>query len=427
VDEHLRGLADELTAIGIATEIADTEHFLTTRTDLATLFAGKKTYLMETFYRSMRRKYKVLMDADNPTEPLTGQWNYDADNRKKLPDAASKAVIVPKPFAPTRTAAETTELAACEAMVRSAGVRTIGNFSPESFFWTTTREQALALLEFFASECLPNFGTYEDAMHTKHWSVFHARLSYAMNVKLLSPIEVVERCVAEWERSQTSKNSISIAQIEGFVRQIIGWREYMRGVYWAQMPSFAERNYFEHSAPLPDWYWTGETKMNCLHHAIGQSLEHAYAHHIQRLMVTGGFALLAGVSPDALDEWYLGIYADAIEWVEITNTRGMSQFADGGIVGTKPYAGSANYMDKMSNYCASCHYDKSKRHEADSAKRPACPFNSLYWDFYHRHHDKLAHNPRIGMAYRTLERMDPDEVQRTLAQAAAYKQAVNEL
>jgi deoxyribodipyrimidine photolyase-related protein len=213
-----------------------------------------------------------------------------------------------------------------------------------------------------------------------------------------------------WYRHQ---DRIGIAQVEGFIRQIIGWREYMRGVYWAKMPEYQGLNYFAHERPLPDFFWTGKTKMNCLRHAIGQSLQHAYAHHIQRLMVTGNFALLAGIHPDAVDEWYLGIYIDAIEWVEITNTRGMSQFADGGIVGTKPYVSSANYIDKMGDYCGSCFYDKTKK----TGDR-ACPFNSLYWHFYHRHADKLANNPRIGMIYRTWEKMK--DRQAILDQAEKY-------
>jgi deoxyribodipyrimidine photolyase-related protein len=228
---------------------------------------------------------------------------------------------------------------------------------------------------------------------------------------------VIQAVEQYWSERQ---DSIDIAQAEGFIRQILGWREYMRGIYWAKMPEYANLNFFDHEEKLPSWFWTGETKMNCLHHAIKQSLDQAYAHHIQRLMVTGNFALLLGVHPDELDQWYLGIYIDAIQWVEITNTRGMSQFADGGIVGTKPYVSSANYIHKMSDYCANCQYDRKKK-----VGEGACPFNSLYWDFYNRHEDKLSKNPRVGMMYRTWGRMkDKDKI---LEQAQYYKERVEEL
>jgi deoxyribodipyrimidine photolyase-related protein len=209
-----------------------------------------------------------------------------------------------------------------------------------------------------------------------------------------------------------SEGQIELNQVEGFIRQILGWREYMRGIYWLKMPEFANMNFFEHHTKLPSWFWTGETKMHCLSHSIHGSLNNAYAHHIQRLMVTGNFALLAGVDPDELDAWYLGIYIDAIEWVEITNTRGMSQFADGGIVGTKPYVSSAAYIDKMGDYCKSCHYNKKEK-TGDSA----CPFNSLYWHFYERNRSKMERNPRIGMMYKVWDRMDIDKKEAILIQA----------
>jgi len=264
---------------------------------------------------------------------------------------------------------------------------------------------------------LIHFGQYQDAMTTWDPFLFHSRLSFSLNTKMISPLEVVRKVETYWESHQ---DEVSISQVEGFVRQIIGWREYMRGIYWAKMPEFAELNFFGHERPLPSWYWTGNTKMNCLSKSISQSLEHAYAHHIQRLMVTGNFALLAGIDPAALDEWYLGIYIDAIEWVEITNTRGMSQFADGGIVGTKPYVSSANYIQKMSNYCGQCAYDAKKK-----TGHGACPFNSLYWNFYEVNRSKLQKNPRIGMAYRTLDKMSNKK--ELLAQAAEYLDKIETL
>jgi len=391
---------------GLQTVVFDTEHFLSTRDDLATLFKGKKTYLMETFYRKVRVKYQILMDVDGKT-PRYDRWNFDAENRQKLP----KNVTVPPPLPFFR------DVSAMVSLLRQMHVETIGHVQADRFDWTITREEALQLLDHFIKIRLANFGTYQDAMTQRDTLLFHSKLSFAMNIKLISPLEVVKSCVNYWEKHQ---DVIDIAQIEGFVRQIIGWREYMRGVYWAQMPDYATLNFFDHQAELPSWFWTGETKMNCLKNAIGQSLDKAYAHHIQRLMVTGAFSLLLGVHPDKLDAWYLGIYMDAIEWVEITNTRGMSQYADGGIVGTKPYAGSANYVDKMSDYCQNCHYDKKLRYG-----HKACPFNSLYWDFYDRHRDKLAKNPRIGMMYPLLNKMSPDELEKILMQADFYKKNVD--
>ena len=237
-------------------------------------------------------------------------------------------------------------------------------------------------------------------MSTKAWRLFHSLLSFSLNVKMLSPREVIQQAEDAYHAG-----SVPLAAAEGFIRQLLGWREYIRGVYWAQMPAYAEKNFFEHQRPLPAWFWTGKTKMNCLSQAISQSLEQAHAHHIQRLMVIGNFSLLAGLNPTAVHQWYLGAYIDAFEWVELPNTIGMSQFADGGLLATKPYVSSAAYIDKMSDYCKSCHYDKKSR-IGDNA----CPFNALYWDFFERNKKKLANNPRIGMACRQLEKMDENVI-----------------
>ncbi|MGD9058781.1 MAG: hypothetical protein PVF38_21745, partial [Desulfobacterales bacterium] len=258
-----------------------------------------------------------------------------------------------------------------------------------------------------------------DAMTTESWSLFHARISFALNAKMLHPLEVIEAAIRTWKKQ---KRNIKIQQIEGFVRQILGWREYMRGIYWTLMPKLGRMNFFSHRAALPDFYWTAETKMRCMQAAIGQSLEHAYAHHIQRLMVTGNFALLSGVHPDQVEEWYLGVYIDAIQWVEMPNTRAMSQWADGGLVATKPYVSSANYINKMSDYCSQCSYDRQKAHEES-----ACPFNCLFWDFFHRHRKKLEKNARIGMMYRTWNRKDSEDQKRILKQAEFYKKDLNRL
>jgi len=385
----------------------DTEHFMTSRQELATFFKGKKRYTMEYFYRDMRKRFDVLMESDG--EPTGGAWNFDQENRKKLP----KGVEMP----PLRTFEN--NISEIASMLSQQGVDTLGEIDPSRWVWPVTREEALQTLTDFVAQRLQLFGTYQDAMTSRDPFLFHARISFALNSKLISPLEVVE---AVENYYSIHKSEVEINQVEGFIRQVIGWREYMRGIYWAHMPEFAKMNELEHSAPLPSWYWTGETKMSCLSHSIGQSLEHAYAHHIQRLMITGNFALLLGVHPDEVDAWYLGIYIDAIEWVEITNTRGMSQFADGGIVGTKPYMSSANYIHKMSDYCKECHYDRKIRHG-----EKACPFNSLYWAFVDRHRERLARNGRIAQMVRLWERMASDEREATLKQAGVYMQNVNKL
>ena len=386
LDMQLKNLCKEL---AISAEPFDSEHFLTERNFLKDFFKGKKTYLMESFYREMRRKYDVLMDGK---EPITGKWNYDHDNRNKLKDPI--LLVPPKVF--EKDVSEMLDL------LQKMEIKTIGSCDPKHFEWPVSRDESLELINYFCKKLLSNFGEYQDAMYSGDKFLFHSRLSFALNTKMLSPLEVVQEVEKYW---LTHQEEVSIAQVEGFIRQLIGWREYMRGVYWAKMPEFKTMNFFNHDRKLPDYFWTGDTKMSCVKHAVDQSLESAYAHHIQRLMVTGNFALLAGISPDELDEWYLGIYIDAIEWVEITNTRGMSQFADGGIVGTKPYVSSANYIDKMSDYCGGCFYKKALK-----VGEKACPFNSLYWHFYARNEAKLAKNPRIGMAYRTLSKMKDQEL-----------------
>ena len=390
----------------IESQVFDTEHFMSQRQELKEFFEGKKTYLMESFYRAMRRKFNLMMDGD---KPLTGKWNYDHDNRKKMP----KDHVPPHPLLFEKDVSKVVDL------LQKSGVKTIGRIQPKNFIWPTSRKEALVLLDFFCENCLIYFGTFQDTMTPNFWSLYHSRLSFALNAKIIAPLEVVQKVIEYWEANQ---DTISIAQTEGFVRQIIGWREYMRGVYWAKMPEYATLNFFNHTKKLPDYFWTGETKMACMKHAINQSLDYAYAHHIQRLMITGNFALLAGLHPDEVDEWYLGIYIDALEWVEITNTRGMSQFADGGIVGTKPYVSSANYIDKMSHYCKNCYY-KKKIKTGDGA----CPFNSFYWDFYDRNKDKLEKNPRIGMAYRLWNKMDSKKKEEILLQANHYLENIENL
>ena len=392
--------------LSIPSKAYDTEHFLTTRDELKELFTGKKTFLMETFYRHMRKKHEILMEN---AQPVGGKWNFDSENRNPYKGDDK----IPEPFLLTHNYSSILK------EVDKAKVQYFGNPMAESFPWPTSRKQSLRVLSFFIEHLLPLFGKYQDAMHTRYWSLYHARISFSLNAKMISPLEVIQKAVSAHEKNPST---ITIEQTEGFVRQILGWREYMRGIYWAKMPEYSALNYFEHKNKLPKWFWDGKTNMNCLKHAITQSLEHAYAHHIQRLMITGNFALLAGIDPDEVDTWYLGIYIDAIEWVEITNTRGMSQFADGGIVGSKPYVSSANYIDKMSNYCKTCFYDKTKK----TGER-SCPFNSLYWNFYAAHEQKLSKNPRIGMMYTTWRKMDASAKTALLEQAHTYLKNIDSL
>jgi deoxyribodipyrimidine photolyase-related protein len=392
--------------LSITTATADTEHFLTTRFEVKEFFGERKSYLMENFYRKMRARLNILMDGD---QPIGKRWNFDAENRKKYDNK------VPLPNA----AMFDHDVSTLKAMVDTMQVKYFGQVDVAHFPWPLARKEALQALEHFCTHLLPHFGTYEDAMLQEHISLFHSRLSFALNTKMIAPADVISRVMQQYRENG---HLISIAQVEGYIRQVIGWREFMRGVYWAKMPGFATLNYFNHRRKLPDWFWSGETKMNCLKKCIGQSLDHAWAHHIQRLMVIGNFALIAGLHPDEIDEWYLGVYIDAIQWVEITNTRGMSQFADGGIIASKPYAGSAAYINKMSNYCKHCSYDPKKRHGAN-----ACPYNSLYWDFFHRHADKLETNPRIGMMYKIMNNFSRDELADTLTQAETYLNNLNDL
>jgi len=407
-DEHrLDLLLKELTEkLQVPVRPADSQHFLTERRDLSNFFAGKKRYLMESFYRWMRKRYDILIDNG---KPLGGKWNYDQKNRQ----AYDKKVPIPEPLFFDNDVSDILKV------IRKKKVKTIGEIRAGKLIWPVSREQSLALLDQFVHDFLPAFGTYQDAMTRANWYLFHSRLSFALNSKMLHPLEVIDAVVAAWEKSA---DSIEIQQIEGFVRQVLGWREYMRGIYWALMPDLAEMNYFDHQAALPEFYWSGDTRMACLRSAIGQSLRHAYAHHIQRLMVTGNFALLAGVHPVAVDEWYLGIYIDAIQWVELPNTRAMSQFADGGLVATKPYISSAKYIHSMSDYCDHCDYNWKQRHGS-----MACPFNSLYWNFFERHRPLLQKNPRVGMMYRVWDRMDSGEKKQTLKQADDYLKNVNQL
>lgn len=402
LDHQLREFCQSL---DIATAAVNSEHFLSSREAVADHFSGKKKFVMESFYRLMRKRFNILMEG---TAPRGGRWNYDAENRNRY----DGSVPIPEPRLFDN------HVAPLKKLLYKMDVQTMGMVE-DKLLWPINRHQSLELLSSFIEHSLPYFGTFQDAMIQNEWSLFHSRLSFSLNSKMLHPLEVIHAAVDAWENKQ---HKISPAQVEGFVRQILGWREYMRGVYWALMPEFATQNFFNHTRALPHFYWDGQTKMNCMHQVIKQSLEKAYAHHIQRLMVTGNFALLAGIHPDEVDAWYLGIYIDAVEWVEITNTRGMSQYADGGIIAGKPYVSSANYIHKMSDYCHHCFYDKNSK-----AGERACPFNSLYWHFYARHRDKLAMNPRVGMTYRTWDRMAESMKKEIISQAEHYLAHIEKL
>jgi deoxyribodipyrimidine photolyase-related protein len=381
--EDLEQLKDE----GFKITWCSSEHFISTREEFQGLFEGKKTFLMETFYRALRRRTGILMDMG---QPAGGKWNYDAQNRKKLP----KNHLPPPPFVPSTDVS--TELKDALA----AQLPTIGKLeNPKHFYWPTTPTQAWEIFDHWLQYGLPSFGDYQDALTTKSWSLYHSRISFALNTKMIQPLDVCQRVEAHYRANP----EVPLNAVECFILQILGCLEFMRCVYWHRMPEFADENFFGFDRKLPQWFWNGETKMKCLSHTIGQSLNHGYAHHIQRLMVTGNFALLAGIDPDEVDLWYLGIYIDAFEWVEITNTRGMSQYADGGWIATKPYVSSANYMKKMGDYCDQCFYNPKTKTEDDS-----CPFNALYWNFFDSQRDKLQSNFRLGMVYRTYDKMNAD-------------------
>lgn len=402
LSEQLASFAERLS---ISNKKYSSEHFLVPHDALEDTF-GEKPGVMESFYRKMRLKYKILLDED---KPIGGKWNFDEENRKSLP----KSINIPiyKSYAH--------DVKDIVQVIQENGVKSFGNIDAKNFHWPTSRQESLQYLQYFHHNLLHNFGKYQDAMHTDEPFLFHSRLSFALNTKMLHPLEVIEKTIAF---AQENQDSISLAQVEGFVRQILGWREYMRGVYWTQMPEYAKKNFLQHSRKLPDFYWNGKTNMRCMQAAISQSLDHAYAHHIQRLMVTGNFALLANLDPKEVSDWYLGIYIDAIEWVEMPNTRGMSQFADGGIVATKPYIASANYINKMSNYCKNCQYNHREK-----TGENACPFNSLYWNFLDQHQSVLGKNHRMAMMYKNWERKDAEERTAILKQAAYYLENINSL
>jgi deoxyribodipyrimidine photolyase-related protein len=358
---------------------------------------------LEYFYRELRREHDILMDGD---EPIGSKWNYDSENRGSFNKQGPGPVPSPKSFKPDSITKEVIEL------VNQHFADHPGNL--EHFDWPVTPKQARQALDDFVQHRLPSFGEYQDAMWTDEPYLYHSRISAAMNLKLINPREVIEAALIAYRAGKAPLNAV-----EGFVRQILGWREYVRGIYWLYMPEYLERNSMSAKHNLPDFYWTGDTEMNCLRHAIGQTLEYGYAHHIQRLMVTGLFSLLLGVEPKAVHEWYLAVYVDAVEWVELPNTLGMSQFADGGEMASKPYIASGKYIQRMSNYCSGCRFDPAK-----STGENACPFTTLYWDYLDRHHAALKSNHRMSMQLKNLERKTPEDLAAIREQAAIFRDSI---
>ncbi len=396
--QALQAVADEA---GLPMELREDRHFHTTPGDFAAHAQGRRSLRMEFFYREQRQRHDVLMDG---RQPLGGQWNFDVDNREAFgPQGPGFDLPQPPRFEPDALTREVI------ALVRARFGSHPGRL--ESFAWPLTRTQALQAMDAFMRERLPLFGPYQDAIWPGEPWLYHAHLAAAMNLKLLNAREVVDAAVAAWRAGHAP-----LASVEGFVRQILGWREYVRGIYWTRMPRYAELNELGAAQDLPAWYWTGQTQMACLRDAITQTLEHGYAHHIQRLMVTGLFALMFGARPQQVHAWYLAVYVDAVEWVELPNTLGMSQHADGGLMASKPYVATGKYIQRMSPLCKGCRYDPAQR-TGDTA----CPFTTLYWDFLVQHEARLAANPRMALQVKNVARLDDGQRQAIHERAAAIR------
>ena len=397
-------VAREIEAVAAETgtplEVRADQHFICTREMFQKHAAGRKQLRMEFFYREMRLHAKVLMDDGRPAG---GQWNYDHDNRESFGRDGPGLRLPPRRFLPDSL----TQDVIAEVTARFGG----HPGSLDEFDWPVTAAQAREALEDFIQHRLAEFGRYQDAMWMNEPWLYHSRISAAMNLKLLDPREVISAAEKAYR-----EGTAPLASVEGFIRQILGWREYVRGIYWHFMPGYIERNAMHAGHDLPGFYWTGETDMRCLRDTITQTLNFGYAHHIQRLMVTGLFALLYGVHPRRVHEWYLAVYVDAVEWVELPNTLGMSQFGDGGVMASKPYVASGKYIQRMSNYCKGCRYDP-----AQSTGPEACPFTTLYWDYLLRHEPVLRQNQRMGMQLKNLVRLSPADREKIQDQAAQFR------
>ena len=386
-------------------EIRDDSHFLCTPEEFKKHIAGRKQIRLEFFYREMRQKTGVLMDGKNP---MGDKWNFDTENRGSFGKQGPTNLPQPSQFAPDSITHDVMQL------VNQKFAHHPGSIS--TFSWPVTREHALVALDEFILHRLPFFGQYQDALWEGEVWLYHSHLSCALNTKLLHPKEVIDKAQDAYLQGHAP-----IEAVEGFIRQILGWREYVRGIYWTYMPEYIDRNAMHATAKLPAFYWTGKTDMACLRDAIELTLQHGYAHHIQRLMVTGLYALLLGVTPKEVHAWYLGVYVDAVEWVEVPNTIGMSQYADGGLMASKPYIASGKYIDRMSNHCKGCKFNP-----AESTGDNACPFTTLYWDYLNKHSDTLAKNPRMLMQLKNLHRLTAEKKEEITLQAYKHKQAIYE-
>lgn len=378
-------------------ELVPNNHFLWSVDDFHDWAKTRKSLLMESFYREGRKRLDILMEGK---EPVGGQWNFDKENRK--PPKGKLDTPQPPTFEP-----DDITQAVIEA-VEKADWPTFGEIIP--FHWAVTRAQALQVLDHFITIRLETFGPYQDAMVTGEDTMWHALLSPYLNLGLLHPLEVIEAAERAYHERDLPLNSV-----EGFIRQVMGWREYMRGLYWQVEAEYFERNWFDHDRPLPDFFWTGDTEMNCLHQVIDQVRRTGYGHHIQRLMILANFALIAGLQPQAVENWFHAAFIDAYDWVMQTNVLGMGLFADGGVLASKPYSASANYVNRMSDYCKGCHYNHKKRTGED-----ACPFNFFYWDFLDRHRDKLQSQGRMSFILKNLDKMKPEELDEIRDRAANF-------
>ena len=383
--------------LGLPVEIRADHRFICDLPRFRAWAKGRKQYRMEFFYREMRRETGLLMEGD---EPAGGAWNYDAENRAALP-AGVTPPAAPR-FAPDEITREVMAL---------VSTRFGAHFgAAENFAWPVTARDAEAALAAFIRDRLPRFGDYQDAMAADQPFLFHSLISTSLNIGLLDPRAICIAAEQAWRDGKAPLNAV-----EGFIRQIIGWREYVRGLYWLLMPGYAEGNALSAKRPLPAFYWGAETSMRCMSQAVGQTRDHAYAHHIQRLMITGTYALIAGLDPAEVNRWYLSVYADAFDWVELPNTQGMALYADGGVMASKPYAASAAYINRMGDYCRGC------AHDAKDAVGPrACPFNFLYWDFIARHAEEFARNPRMAMPVMGLRKLRPEKLAAMRAKAQAF-------
>lgn len=394
----LQGLKKVCREEDVPLEVREDRHFYTTAADFEEHAKGRKSLRMEFFYRELRKRFDVLMEDDKPTG---GDWNFDKENRGSFGKSGPEDSNTGLGFKPDAVTREVLDLVN-DRFADHPG-------SLDSFAWPVTAKEAQKALCDFIKNRLPVFGQYQDAMWTDEPWLYHSLISTSLNLKLLDPRDAVAAAEEAYK-----KGDAPLAAVEGFIRQILGWREYVRNIYWTHMPEYVDRNVMDAQEPLPDFYWTGETDLECLKQAIGQTLEHGYAHHIQRLMVTGLYALLLGVDPKKLHEWYLAVYVDAVEWVELPNTLGMSQYSDGGLMASKPYIATGNYINKMSNYCKNC-----PKNPKEKTGENACPFTTLYWDYLIRHQDTLKSNNRMGLQVRNLERLNSSE-RSAISKAAGY-------